>query len=532
MVAIMTIQQQASYVSNELDDFSQIPTSVVYTQNILCIGDLHGNALKLLHSLVKHQIIKITAEDYASFYKLYHASPVSQESITQLINLINSFDVQANAPLIRLLGDELADRGQNDFYTLYLLKKLADSGVAYDVNQSNHAIEFALAHQQVILSGDAIDYASMSLGPGQARSLFNLSDIIQQGYVSKEDVAQLVDSHKKHQRIISYSLTDEGISLYSHAPIDYKVIRALANKFSVSYYDESPRLLAYTIEKINQQYLGYVESNLLHTLINQEAMYGVAANIKMINGDRITTENYPLEHILWNRDYLHIKRSPTHPEYGYAMRYIHGHDSNTPTSQKGAHIICLDSLSGKGDEFEQCGFYPTRWGYMEIQNPIYHCHEQRLTAEEITFYDQRSAEFYQEIALAKLNKLCDDYLAHIERRLLKNSVDYALRDKQQLVIQLKSCLIISNNQRSMLNCLRDFQLFFQQHKAILAEHRSELPTWLNAFFRGVKIILFKIFQEEHSYRNKPTFFTQSHGGLMVQQAEQVLSDNIGNSRVT
>lgn len=367
----------ASYLQSEHDDFRHLPEANPSNYPLIVLGDLHGNALKLLHFLIKQGVIETTADNYNKFYNLYHTSPPSLNTINEIKALIDNFTISTTPPFLRFLGDELADRGRNDFYTLYLLNKLDKSGVAFDINQSNHTVEFTLAHEVVCKTGQAADYQKTMINPKQVRSLQALSMCLRAGYITQQDVNQLVDMHKQHQRIISYSLAKEGgITLYSHAPVDYKVVHALAKALEIPYFDQTPLLLAYTIEQINQKYLSYVKNNQLGLLVNKEKLS------KLASGMSLPVESCPLEFLLWSRDYKRINRVMNHPDHHYSLRYVHGHDSSGPKNV-GEHVICLDSLSGKGDELEQCGEFYDHHGRFRINNPVYHAAETMLAKNQM-----------------------------------------------------------------------------------------------------------------------------------------------------
>src|SRR5262245_54716215 len=103
----------------------------------ITLGDLHGNAMKLLYSLVRHGYINAIKDDYNAFCKLYIKAPH-----TLTLNDINNFNAlldkmamnpQAQGCLVRLIGDVLADRGSNDYFTLKILEKLCKNNIEVEI---------------------------------------------------------------------------------------------------------------------------------------------------------------------------------------------------------------------------------------------------------------------------------------------------------------------------------------------------------------------------------------------------------------
>src|SRR5581483_9960414 len=108
-------------------------------QNQLTIGDLHANGLKLLYFLVRQNVLEISSTDYATIVRIYLKSA---HALTKQ-DLVDSNNIIANAKVnpvgtIRLLGDELADRGENDYFVLKILEKLSKENISIEILLSNH----------------------------------------------------------------------------------------------------------------------------------------------------------------------------------------------------------------------------------------------------------------------------------------------------------------------------------------------------------------------------------------------------------
>lgn len=158
------------------------------------IGDLHGNAIKLLYFLIHENILELDADPekypegfrkkisgkpedlYKELVKIYEKDPdFSTNSLGELLGRIDSYTANAykvkenyfttvisqlekedldffkaiisnakitNKRKIILIGDEFCDRGHNDYLTLKIIEKLKKESVPYEILLSNHGAEF------------------------------------------------------------------------------------------------------------------------------------------------------------------------------------------------------------------------------------------------------------------------------------------------------------------------------------------------------------------------------------------------------
>ena len=113
-------------------------------KNQLTIGDLHGNALKLIYFLVRQNVLVIEPENYAEIVVIYKKNELRKIDLERFNSILTNIIVQA-VGTVRLIGDEVADRGTNDYFTLKLLNMLQSKGVPVEVLISNHGVEFVEA---------------------------------------------------------------------------------------------------------------------------------------------------------------------------------------------------------------------------------------------------------------------------------------------------------------------------------------------------------------------------------------------------
>ncbi|MCX7117773.1 MAG: hypothetical protein NTW94_07755 [Legionellales bacterium] len=170
-------------------DIYQYPKTTMQSLGVVTLGDLHGNAVKLLHFLMLHGVViwKASVVDragaYQSFVQIYeraaeilkfralmtqfvdpkqgisnpeeYARLKSLSAPKELMILLRQFNdlisqlaVQEVDTHVRLLGDELADRGSNDYFTLRLLGLLYDAHVAVSILSSNHGVQFLKNYEE------------------------------------------------------------------------------------------------------------------------------------------------------------------------------------------------------------------------------------------------------------------------------------------------------------------------------------------------------------------------------------------------
>ena len=110
--------QKVAFITKENDNLRIKPRPERVEHASLVTGDIHGNALKLLHFLCKSNVIAINDTDYQRFYNLYHQKQATKQQVADIKRLIDGLIISDKSTFIRLLGDELCDRGNNDFFTL------------------------------------------------------------------------------------------------------------------------------------------------------------------------------------------------------------------------------------------------------------------------------------------------------------------------------------------------------------------------------------------------------------------------------
>jgi hypothetical protein len=303
----------------------------------LTIGDLHGNALKFLYFLIRQGVVtKFSEEKYDEFKTIYTKGlhNLTRLDIEHFHVILSQTRVNSHAK-VRLIGDELADRGSNDYFTLKIIETLSFQGVDIEILMSNHSIEFLIAYEKMRLFNSATNLRNKYI-----RSMINLQNLINEEIIQRKDVEIIIKSHYvPNLKIISYSSnTDKSeITIFTHAPIGLEEIKFLAEDFDINYHCSTVEKFAETIDQINSKFNDYLDIKNVHL---------------------IHKKNSPFYKILWNRDRSNIKRPIEY--HGYKIYFVHGHEGMGESPDK--NIVNLNSCLGqtKGTEiltFNNVGIY-------------------------------------------------------------------------------------------------------------------------------------------------------------------------------
>lgn len=298
------------------------------------LGDLHGNALKLLYFLVKNDIVSILDKDYSAFANLYKKPPemLSRRDLNDFHSILNRIKIK---PIhkIRLLGDDLCDRGMNDYYTLALYEKLDKAGVPFEILLSNHG-QFFLRNYENKDSGFLQNPYGEGKNESTVQSMLHLGLLIKRGLVNQSTLLKSIETHYiPHLIIPAYTLNrnKNEITIYSHAPIDLNLLSQLAADLNLSFNDLDLESLAISIDAINVKISQWMNTKTL------------TAHYDELNEQHKKSGTLsPLAQFLWNRNYTILQRQHHPQDRDYYLSYVHGHDSMP-------NVFNLDNLFGKGE---------------------------------------------------------------------------------------------------------------------------------------------------------------------------------------
>ncbi len=318
-------------------------------ERILSIGDLHGNAIKLIHILRLFGVMTLqNAADYEVLLNIY-----DKETMCLTLNELERFkeildQATINKPgLLIFIGDEFADRGSNDYFTALVLDKLHHSQVAYRIHLSNHgliALEYITTHVRKTLGG-----------PGQTQSLDNLIGLFAK-FPTTESTFRAIfsDAYLKHLSLVGYTLKDK-LTIYAHAPIDIYTIEKLAILFGVPIKWDTMDNIVGMIDRINEIALAAINSNTFFKCYINVSSYqrsaGATAHMQQYDFhsffDRTDPSvSNPIYELLWNRQYETgaISGRLEHDDY----LFVHGHIGKKMVPLAG--YFNLDNCLGKPKE--------------------------------------------------------------------------------------------------------------------------------------------------------------------------------------
>lgn len=310
-------------------DIYQYP-DVDYEEDLyVTLGDLHGNAIKLIFFLMKEKIAKLSKEDYVRLIEIYKTdvNKLTKEDLNTFASIIRNRMIIVNKNInIRLLGDDCADRGMGDHYTLWILDKLHQEHVPFEIIFSNHASDF-ITYIELLKEEEEIDFEEADFAIGSLelmQSMINTNTLIEKGLIPKNEIIDLFNRvYKPSLKVFSYTLNHERkeISFYSHAPVDLDYLANVANEFELPSKIENRKEVAETIELINLKFQKELSNN---------------------RNRYITCAGTALFDALWNNDLHELKRAPQ-LKSGESITFTHGHRIAATTKE---HICSLDTGLG------------------------------------------------------------------------------------------------------------------------------------------------------------------------------------------
>lgn len=320
----------------------------------LVIGDLHGNALKLIYILVRHGIIKnMTDNVYAELVNIYNMpiDKITKEVISHFNKIISNLEISAKGSL-HLLGDETADRGKCDAFTKAIFDALDASNVIVKICPSNHSLEFFMAreranpytYKQRYYFSKSNNKIPTIIDPNQLTSLTNMMTLVKKGIISIDEIDQQVErSYIPKLELVSYIIptNKSGIILLFHALADASILPHLARVLGTPFSSDSLDDLTASIDLMNAKYCDIVQQKNLHSYINQDIIYQLYDKAKVIDPSR-----YPLEYLMVNRNANTVDPNLARGgegEKAYSIHYLHGHDK----TKVGKHHTSLDNAFGK-----------------------------------------------------------------------------------------------------------------------------------------------------------------------------------------
>lgn len=358
-------------------DLSQYPINAPMHQTsgaVVTLGDMHGNAIAFMWKLIDQGFIEFASpEDYTKAKKLYDLNwkndswgkyivklrqadeyktieaDAAKEAMTEYKEILSHIKPGKNKDKasLRLLGDLVADRGNNDIMTLLLLQRIKTLGVSVEITASNHdALLLAnYLHNPTKWQGRVSIYN---------RSFNNLVDLIEKDIVTHQEVIELIEkTYLPSFKLLSYVLedNDQNITIFMHGPAVFSSIEELAIELGIEYKGGNAIELAATIKGINDAF-----QLLFHQNPEQFSKMLYDAQIGGPH-DRAT----PLSKIIWTynmEDYGDPEDTiSSYP--AYVKKVVHGHctEQYAVRQESDGRDENLDTDLGKGEPRDEQGTY-------------------------------------------------------------------------------------------------------------------------------------------------------------------------------
>jgi NADH:ubiquinone oxidoreductase subunit len=310
------------------------------------IGDIHGNTIKLLHFLIREGVLELdedralAEERYKELIRIYAKSKkLKLKDVQKFEWILKKSKILKSSPKIRLIGDDLADRGKNDLLTLLVLQKIyLASEDLLEIMISNHSLEFMRYYECLTKRGEKTDFR-MSPTPS-LEGMLRFLDGEGKSYADKmKDIVERF--YRKSLSVVSYSgASSESLSFFSHAPVGLEAVMELQKKYNAKCGDifKGRSIFIDCIDKINEKF----RYDVCHST-DELRKTGDMSNESAILGHEEFDAVY---YVTWNRDYTGLDRREK-LEDGTQLHYVHGHDFLE--EKRPNNVTCLDTVLGKSD---------------------------------------------------------------------------------------------------------------------------------------------------------------------------------------
>ncbi|CAM4429190.1 MAG: hypothetical protein LEGION0403_FIIPPAGN_02197 [Legionella sp.] len=483
----------------------------------ITIGDLHGNAIKLIFFLVKQGVATIEKHDYARLVTVYQipVEELTKEDLNEFSTIIHDkMKIINNEANVRLIGDEFCDRGMGDHYTLWVLDKLHEAKVPLEILYSNHGGDFITYTELVGIKAIDFEGYDFSLGDSnQMQSLTHMDALITKDLLSLDKIMEIVQrAYKPTLKVFAYELSADGkkLSFYSHAPIDMSHVEQVAKQLNIPYDASTARKLAETIDSINKKFQEYVNKK----QTNEIAASGTALNA-----------------VAWNDNQSTLDRSATRS--GYDITFTHGHRSGTVDQD---NVYNLDTDLGKNIKMNEreyaitysFGFsleYTRKTQLLQDKCSVYKNHltnEIKKLASSLP--NELLTQHYLKDGKPDIDKIADQVSQGISLTCTSEGVGNDDVHSSERYPKLYAAVHKYNTVRNMINALgddkapdpiADMKKIMMDNNDQLVAHRSHRAI---RFFQDILNILSL---GTYSKATKNTFaFWKSRGEALVDDIEQ------------
>lgn len=328
------------------------------TEFTVTYGDMHGNAMKVLWSLIHCGAASMDQANYKKMWQIYNLYLPSMkvdevaDTIRQFKELLSTIKFVSGSS-VRFLGDIAADRGECDYFTLKILAQAKAGNVGIEILLSNHDCVLLTNYFDIISPPEKL------VSP--VTSFDSLRTLALIGVVGQEEISGLVELcyfANKSLKLVSYCLSenDKKIDIFMHAPNHPDVIcqlaRELDENMNISYSNakELARIIDLVNKKFHQMPLDERIGLLVNASFPPKASNSVAA--LMFNGNSSAFHN-DLMRDTWPDCVGQI----IHGHVRFASTDLDRYKTRPDYEKLRERFVCYDNEVGKAysaDTFRSC----------------------------------------------------------------------------------------------------------------------------------------------------------------------------------
>lgn len=317
------------------------------------IGDLHGNTMYMIFFLIERGYLTLNDEaDYVALKQLYdfvgeieHESDIDDEVRAALPDIIKLFHkildnatFQSQASKITFLGDMLADRGNNDIFTLIVLLHLHNKGINYNITLSNHDVAFLyfMLNQQ----WEKDEFKPLMLN-GASRSVMGVYYFLKVEAITADKLLSMMNQALiPHLLLFDYSECDDTFIQWTHAPTGDEALITFISYFNITLNASSLSDNNHRVKVINE-----INKEFKKVIQNKSSLKHIINLAQGECGKNDSAEESPFAYITWHR-YGNVDTLERADE----ITYGHGHDTPAEPKEEYKKHICLDGKLGKNDD--------------------------------------------------------------------------------------------------------------------------------------------------------------------------------------
>ncbi|MDF1761647.1 MAG: hypothetical protein P1U40_14030 [Coxiellaceae bacterium] len=302
-------------------------------------GDMHGNAMLLIFTLIAEDVLNVSKEQFDALWRIYDkpVADLSFEDLVQFITILNDMTANEDRCSLSFIGDMLADRGANDWFTLKVIEALDAKEVPFDIVFSNHDAGFVQC-----MNGREVTHSPKTSLEALEALLAN-----RESGATVKDVKNIYNkAYLKHLKLVSYRLDETqtpSLVLRTHAPVGLDTIKGVAVELGVAYDESTPQALAESIDRMNLNFSERLKAAdpAILDLLEQPAAGAAASHLFTLIWNRAGPTAEPKQRLAPLR---------LDSESGYAIAFVHGHDGEYMPSE--VNRINTDGELGAGPELE------------------------------------------------------------------------------------------------------------------------------------------------------------------------------------